>query len=85
MALSTWARRAVLARDHAVCALCGTTGKSWEADHVVPLVLGGSHDLSNYRTLCLGCHKAETAKLARTRSRRGRQTEIVLPEADPIR
>lgn len=36
----------------------------WDADHIVPVVEGGGLcDLSNYRTLCVKCHKDETAKL----------------------
>lgn len=38
----------------------------WEADHIVPAFEGGGVcGLENYRTLCLPCHKAETAKLAK--------------------
>lgn len=37
----------------------------WHADHIVPLAEGGTNDLSNVRTLCVPCHKAETAALAR--------------------
>lgn len=43
---------------------------AWEADHIVPLVEGGTNDLSNYRTLCVACHKAETAALAARRAAR---------------
>lgn len=50
----------------------------WEADHTVPLVDGGTHDLSNYRTLCIPCHRSVTAVLARSRSRRGRQTALAI-------
>jgi 5-methylcytosine-specific restriction protein A len=53
----------------------------WEADHIVPLVMGGTNDLENYRTLCIPCHRRVTAELARARSRRGRQTEIPLVTA----
>lgn len=43
----------------------------WEADHIQPVVEGGSHDLTNIRTLCVLCHKQETAKLhARLRAAR---------------
>lgn len=37
----------------------------WEADHVVPLAEGGGMGLDNLRTLCVPCHKRETAALAR--------------------
>jgi 5-methylcytosine-specific restriction enzyme A len=46
----------------------------WEADHVVPVVEGGGEcALSNYRTLCLPCHRAETAKLAARRAEKRRR------------
>ena len=38
----------------------------WEADHIVPVSEGGGCcGLENYQTLCLPCHKAETARLAK--------------------
>jgi 5-methylcytosine-specific restriction enzyme A len=46
----------------------------WEADHIVPQVEGGGHELENLRTLCLPCHKAETAALAARRATRRRET-----------
>lgn len=37
----------------------------WDADHIIPLAEGGKLcDLSNLRTLCWRCHRAETAALA---------------------
>lgn len=38
-------------------------GHRWEADHIVPVCEGGEPKLDNLRTLCLGCHKAETKNL----------------------
>lgn len=36
----------------------------WEADHIVPVVEGGGQcDLSNYRTLCVRCHRKVTREL----------------------
>lgn len=48
----------------------------WDADHIVPVVEGGGEcDLDNLRTLCLWCHKNETAALAKRRAtQRSRQT-----------
>lgn len=49
----------------------------WEADHVVPVVEGGGGcGLDNLRTLCLPCHKAETAALA---ARRAQQPKAAPP------
>ena len=47
---------------------------TWEADHIIPVVEGGAAiGLENLRTLCLRCHKAETAALA---ARRAKQRQI---------
>jgi 5-methylcytosine-specific restriction protein A len=36
----------------------------WEADHIVPVAEGGGEcDLSNFRTLCLWCHRHATSEL----------------------
>jgi 5-methylcytosine-specific restriction endonuclease McrA len=36
----------------------------WECDHILPVVEGGGHcTISNLRTLCIPCHKAETKAL----------------------
>ena len=41
----------------------------WDADHILPVAEGGGQcDLDNLRTLCLLCHREETARL-RTRLR----------------
>lgn len=40
----------------------------WQADHIVPQVEGGTHELSNLRTLCIWCHKKETAGLTSRRA-----------------
>ena len=39
--------------------------RMWEADHIIPVSEGGGVcGLDNYRTLCLRCHKLDTARLA---------------------
>lgn len=44
----------------------GTWRRWWEVDHIVPVVEGGGEcGLDNLRTLCIACHKDETAKLRR--------------------
>ena len=41
----------------------------WDADHRVPVSEGGGEcDLDNLRTLCLICHRVETAALSRRRA-----------------
>jgi 5-methylcytosine-specific restriction endonuclease McrA len=48
-------------------------GHAWEADHIVPVVEGGGQcGLDGYRTLCLKCHKVETAKLRKRIAERRR-------------
>lgn len=49
----------------------------WEADHVVPVVEGGGEcGLQGMRTLCLWCHKRETAELARRRAAARRSAQL---------
>jgi 5-methylcytosine-specific restriction enzyme A len=39
-------------------------GDWWDADHITPVIEGGGEcGLSNFRTLCLPCHKKVTAEL----------------------
>lgn len=46
-----------------------TTGHTWEADHIIPVVEGGGLcGLDNYRTLCIACHHKASAALARRRA-----------------
>ena len=58
----------------------------WELDHIVPLIDGGSHELSNLQTLCTPCHKKKTAEEARKRAahRSSARDEAAPPqEPDP--
>jgi 5-methylcytosine-specific restriction endonuclease McrA len=51
------------------------SGHCWEADHIVPVCEGGGGcGPEGYRTLCLQCHKAETARLAARRAQKRRQS-----------
>jgi 5-methylcytosine-specific restriction protein A len=65
-----------------VQAAWGVSGKRkslWDADHITPVVEGGGEcDLSNMRTLCLRCHRAQTAEL-RLRRSRARATLVSAP------
>lgn len=58
----------------------------WELDHVVPLIDGGSHALSNLQTLCTPCHKRKTAREASGRrdAREARSEDRVLARADEL-
>ncbi len=41
----------------------------WEADHIIEVVRGGGRlGLENFQILCVRCHKAKTARLARERA-----------------
>jgi len=57
----------------------------WEMDHIIPVSEGGgSCGLDNLRTLCIRCHKAETAALksrlaARARLAEGQGVQQELP------
>jgi 5-methylcytosine-specific restriction endonuclease McrA len=43
------------------CLRCGTT-ESLTVDHIVPLVHGGSNDISNLQPLCISCNSWKCAK-----------------------
>ena len=49
----------------------------WDADHIIPVAEGGGQcDLDNLRTLCLLCHREETARLrARLQAQRAAPQE----------
>lgn len=50
-------------------------GTVWEADHIIPVALGGGQcGLENYQTLCVQCHQEKTTREARERAER-RQSE----------
>lgn len=52
----------------------------WEADHIIPVIKGGGAcGLENYQTLCVPCHKSETAELA---ARRAKERRALKAKAD---
>lgn len=56
-------REQLFARDSGVCAHCGAVDREWQADRIVPACYGGRYALDNMRTLCIPCHKAQTARM----------------------
>lgn len=59
-----WAamRAAAFARDRYRCRYCGMSGVRLEADHVVPVALGGPSVLDNLATACKPCNRSKGAK-----------------------
>lgn len=78
--IARWARtfaHSLIGSDDSVRAMI--RGLEWplnntpyEVDHIRPLVEGGSNHPDNLRTLCVPCHRAETAALAARRAARAR-------------
>jgi len=55
----------------------------WDADHILPLILGGADTLKNLRTLCIPCHRtatdgtlAQAAKAARLQHKAPRKAAV---------
>lgn len=59
--LSRGITRAVWDRDGWLCQDCGTN-KNLSVDHIVPVVNGGSNDMSNLQTLCIPCNSSKGAR-----------------------
>lgn len=89
-------RRLVCRRDLGICALCGSgefceyprpsryciSTSDWEMDHIVPVAEGGGLcGLDGYRTLCVPCHKIESAKLAARLAERRKAQPPLFAEA----
>ena len=54
-------RESVFSRDGYKCCHCGSKEKL-SIDHVEPVLLGGSNNLSNLQTLCIFCNSSKGAK-----------------------
>lgn len=52
-------RLAVIERDGYACTRCGERVGPWEVHHLKPTSKGGTDDLDNLVTLCVGCHHDE--------------------------
>jgi hypothetical protein len=71
--ITAYEKRIVGARGGWRCAECGQLlDEAWEADHVVPLHLGGEDSVDNLQSLCLRHHREKTLRedIARVRARR---------------
>lgn len=69
-------RRAIVAKYGPAGAWTPGRRTAWDADHIVPVCRGGGQcGLENYRTLCVPCHKRETARLAAERAAERRLKE----------
>lgn len=54
-------RKALFTKEYGYCRSCGVYDEEWQADHIIPVQLGGGAcDISNFQTLCVMCHKEKT-------------------------
>lgn len=64
--MSTRRRAAIFAAAGGVCHICGGridgTREAWEADHVIPLEIGGDDSDGNLAPAHVKCHRAKTAE-----------------------
>lgn len=58
-------KKYIFERDRYQCQSCGKTDQDTKLsiDHIIPLALGGSNDLSNLHILCLRCNQQKKHKL----------------------
>lgn len=54
-------REQLYLKDGGACQCCGVFSDNWQADHILPVYLGGGGlGLSNFQTLCDYCHLLKT-------------------------
>ena len=54
-------RKALFKIEQGFCRNCGVYSTKWQADHIIPVFLGGGYSaLNNFQTLCPDCHKEKT-------------------------
>ena len=68
-------RDKVLERDSGICAVCKRYDAKWQADHILPLSLGGKDELANLQTLCRIHHRDKTISEAAPRAKADRLAE----------
>lgn len=59
-AIPAHVRKAALAAYRDSCALCSDAPTGLHIDHIVPVALGGTNELSNLWPLCVPCHRRKT-------------------------
>lgn len=59
-----WKRigKQVFERDHYTCKYCGQVGGKLEVDHMIPIVRGGTNDVTNLATSCRHCNRQKHDK-----------------------
>lgn len=54
-------KRIIASKQNYFCNICkNTLPPQWNADHIIPLMNGGTNDLDNCQILCPNCHAAKT-------------------------
>ena len=65
---------AILERQGGLCAEWGCESEGpFDAEHILPLCLGGSNEADNWQLLCRPCHKRKTANDVSAKSKADRQ------------
>ncbi|WP_306365452.1 HNH endonuclease [Nocardia sp. CC227C] len=70
-------RAAVLRRDDYTCRQCGhhdRTGRTLQADEIIPASQGGAPTIGNGQALCIPCHKIKIQREAAAGRARGKRT-----------
>lgn len=47
-----------LKKSSEVCEICGKKGTNFELDHILPICIGGKHEIENLRYICGGCNRS---------------------------
>jgi len=55
-------RKILFRTQKGYCQKCGVYDNNWEADHILPVFMGGGLcTINNFQTLCKDCHKDKTS------------------------